>query len=95
MLWFEKYLFLFFLLLGHKYGLFFLNKNRDLIPVAIQLFADRKENNPVSYTRKLQEFYKCCLKAKSLIISNTMTLGKLLIKCPLKPREDLWKSRGR
>ena len=22
-----------------------------------------------------------------------MTLGKLVIKCPRKPREDLWKSR--
>ena len=24
--------------------------------------------------------------------TNAMTLGKLVIKCPLKPREDLWKS---
>ena len=31
----------------------------------------------------------------SIFISNTMTLGKLVIKCPRKPREDLWKSRGR
>ena len=30
-----------------------------------------------------------------IIISNTMTLGKLVIKCPLKTRENLWKSRGR
>ena len=27
-------------------------------------------------------------------IYNTMTLGKLVIKCPRKPRVDLWKSRG-
>ena len=27
-------------------------------------------------------------------ISNTMILGKLVMKCPRKPREDLWKSRG-
>ena len=26
-----------------------------------------------------------------MIISNTMTLGKLVIKCPQEPREDLWK----
>ena len=30
----------------------------------------------------------------TIIISNTMTLRKLVIKCPQKPREDLWKSRG-
>ena len=29
-----------------------------------------------------------------VLISNTMTLGKLVIKCPRKPREDLWKSQG-
>ena len=29
------------------------------------------------------------------ITSNTMTLGKLVIKCPGKPREALWKSRER
>ena len=32
-----------------------------------------------------------------VIISNTMTLGKLVIKCSRKPKEDLWKyksSRG-
>ena len=26
----------------------------------------------------------------SILISNTVTLGKLVIKCPQKPREDLW-----
>ena len=30
------------------YALFFLNKKRELVPVAIQLFSHRKENNPVS-----------------------------------------------
>ena len=28
---------------------------------------------------------------EGLIISNTMTLGKLVIKCPRKPRENLLK----
>ena len=33
-------------------------------------------------------------KNTRIFISNTTTWGKLVIKCPRKPREDLWKSRG-
>ena len=29
------------------------------------------------------------VKNKGIFISNTITLGKLVIKCPRKPREDL------
>ena len=49
-------------------------------------------NSRLAYVLK-NESQGRALRALSLafIISNTMTLGKLVIKCPQKPREDLWK----
>ena len=64
-----------------------------------------RENQSESYSMELSvcEIYnndvRDLLSNKAtrvrLIISNTMTLGKLVIKCPRKPREGLWKSQGR
>ena len=45
-----------------------------------------KSHNKLLYERARQNW---CLPNLKISISNTMTRGKLVIKCPRKPREDL------